>query len=312
MDSIISITEIRKSAENEIPDIDILFDEPMENHTSFRIGGNADIFVDVKKEEDIINSVSFFKKHNIDFTVIGNGSNLLVSDLGIEGAVIRIGKSYAKTEIDGEFIKATSGTLLSKIASVALENSLSGFEFASGIPGTLGGALVMNAGAYGGEMKDVTVETKYVNSKGEICTVTGDEHKFSYRHSRFSDGDIILSSILKLNHANKDEIKETMHSLASKRREKQPLEYPSAGSTFKRPEGYFAAKLIDDSGLRGFSIGGAKVSDKHCGFVINSDNATCRDVLLVMKHVRETVKEKFGVTLEPEVRFLGRTMDVEI
>lgn len=312
MNSIISISEIKELVKKEIPDIDVLYGESMKNHTSFRIGGEADIFVDVKKEEDIINSVSFFKKYNIPYTIIGNGSNLLVSDHGIEGAVICIGKSFTIVECDGEYVKASSGTLLSKIASVALENSLSGFEFASGIPGTLGGALVMNAGAYGGEMKDVTVETRYINSKGEICKVTGDEHKFSYRHSCFANDDIILSSKIRLQKGDKEEIKGTMQSLATKRREKQPLEYPSAGSTFKRPEGYFAAKLIDDANLRGVSIGGAKVSDKHCGFVINSESATCMDVLNLMKHIRKTVKEKFGVTLEPEVRFLGRFMDVEI
>lgn len=312
MNGIINISEIRELIKKEIPHVDVSYAESMKNHTSFRIGGDADIFVDVKKEDDIINSVSFFKKYNIPYTIIGNGSNLLVSDYGIEGAVICIGKSYTDIETDGEYVRASSGTLLSKIASVALENSLAGFEFASGIPGTLGGALVMNAGAYGGEMKDVTFETKYINSKGEICKVTGDEHMFSYRHSCFTKDDIILSSTLKLQKGDKDEIKELMQSLATKRREKQPLEYPSAGSTFKRPEGYFAAKLIDDANLRGFSVGGAKVSDKHCGFVINSDNATCRDVLNLMKHIRETVKDKFGVILEPEVRFLGRCMDVEI
>ncbi len=312
VNSIINISEIKELAKKEIPHIEVLYGEFMKNHTSFRIGGEAEIFVDIKKEDDIIDSISFFKKHDVPYTIIGNGSNILVSDKGIDGAVICIGKSYTHIETDGEYIKASSGTLLSKIASVALENSLSGFEFASGIPGTLGGALVMNAGAYGGEMKDVTCETKYINSEGEICHVKGDEHNFSYRHSCFTENDIILSSILRLKKGDKEEIKENMQSLAAKRREKQPLEYPSAGSTFKRPEGYFAAKLIDDANLRGFSVGGAKVSEKHSGFVINSDDATCMDVLNLMKHIRKTVKDKFGVTLEPEVRFLGRSMDVEI
>lgn len=312
MDIIIPIDDIRELMKKELPRVEVSFYEPMKKHTSFRIGGEADVFVDVKTEEDITESVAFFKKHSIPFIVIGNGSNLLVSDDGIEGAVIRIGKSFGEIKCENNIITAQSGALLSRVSALALENSLTGMEFASGIPGSLGGAIVMNAGAYGGEMKDVVQTTRYINKKGEICLCKGDEHAFSYRKSCFSRDDIILSSVLKLQSGNKEEIKKYTDELAGKRREKQPLEYPSAGSTFKRPEGYFAAKLIDDAGLRGYSNGDAMVSQKHTGFVINTGSASCRDVLLVMKYVKETVLEKFGVILEPEVRLVGRPMDVEI
>ena len=312
MDTIICINEIAELVKKDLEGVNVTFGESMKKHTSFRIGGEADIFVDVKTEEDIIRSIEFFKKNNIEYTIIGNGSNLLVSDLGIEGAVICIGRSYSGAQCTDDTITALSGTLLSRVSAVALENSLSGMEFASGIPGSLGGAIVMNAGAYGGEMKDVVESTRYINSKGEICICNGEEHQFSYRKSRFTSDDIVLSSTLRLKRGNKEEIKDYMQSLSEKRKEKQPLEYPSAGSTFKRPDGYFAAKLIDDAGLRGYSVGGARVSEKHCGFVINGGGASCKDVLLLMKYIEETVAEKFGVSLEPEVRFLGRSMDAEI
>lgn len=306
MDVITNSAYILELLKKEIPDIDAVLGEPMKNHTSFRIGGNADIFVSVKNENEIISSLSFFKKHSIPVTVIGNGSNLLVSDDGIEGAVICIGRAFSNITVTGNEIFAESGAMLSRIANVALEHELTGFEFASGIPGTLGGAVVMNAGAYGGEMKDCVAVTRYIDTDGKLCECSGDEHGFSYRKSRFTNGEIILTVALKLQHGNYDEIKETMRSLNEKRREKQPLEYPSAGSTFKRPEGAFAAKLIDDAGLRGFAIGDAMVSDKHCGFVINKGGATCGDVKALMAHIHSVVKDKFGFELEPEVKILGR------
>lgn len=288
------------------PSVTVVADEPMKNHTSFRIGGKADIFVSVKNENEAISAIEVFKNLGVEYTVIGNGSNLLVSDEGIDGAVLCLGKEFSCVSCEGNIIRATAGTLLSKIASVALENSLTGFEFASGIPGSLGGALVMNAGAYGGEMKDVTVSTKYIDVNGNICECTGVDHGFGYRRSRFQKGEIILSSVLELKNGNPEEIRAYMRELAEKRREKQPIEYPSAGSTFKRPEGYFAAKLIDDAGLRGYRVGDAMVSEKHCGFVINTGEATFADVMSVIEHCREVVFEKYGVNLEPEVRILKR------
>jgi len=288
----------------EFPALEAVCNEPMKNHTSFHIGGNADIFVMPKSEDEIICAIAFFKRHLVPLTIIGNGSNLLVSDNGIEGAVICIGKSFSDVSVNGSKITASAGALLSSIAQTALKHSLTGFEFASGIPGSLGGAIVMNAGAYGGEMKDCVVKTRYLDQNGNLCECIGDEHGFSYRKSRFTNGEIILSATLELKEGNADAIKEEMHSLAAKRREKQPLEYPSAGSTFKRPEGAFAAKLIDDAGLRGYCVGDAQVSEKHCGFVVNKGNASFDDVTKLMTHIQKVVKEKFGYDLEPEVKIL--------
>ena len=306
MDNITDINYIQKLLKNSIPDLNIAINEPMKNHTSFKIGGDADVFVKPKSEEEIVSALSLIKENNIPLTVIGNGSNLLVSDKGIEGVVLCIGKEFSGTHTDGTRIYAKAGTLLSRVANAALASSLTGMEFASGIPGSLGGALVMNAGAYGGEMKDITESTRYINANGDICECVGEEHCFSYRKSRFTRDDVILSAVLNLKEGNSTEIKNEMNELNEKRRDKQPLEYPSAGSTFKRPEGYFAAKLIDDAGLRGYRIGDAMVSEKHCGFVINAGEATCSQVTELMEYVKGVVMDKFGVTLEPEVRLLGR------
>lgn len=301
---IIDISRIITELRARIPSIDAVRDEPMRNHTSFKIGGPADIFVSPRTEDEVIEALSFLKENDIPYTVIGNGSNLLVSDKGIRGCVISLGKNFTSLRCIDDTIYSLSGTLLSRIANLAYENSLTGFEFASGIPGSLGGAIVMNAGAYGGEMKDVVVTTKYIDTDGSIKKCTRTEHEFLYRKSRFGNGEIILSSSLKLTKGNKEEIKETMNDIAKRRKDKQPLEYPSAGSTFKRPEGYFAAKLIDDAGLRGFGIGGAMVSDKHCGFVINRGDATFDDVVRLISHIQSVVFEKFGVSLEPEVKII--------
>ncbi len=282
----------------------ILTNEPMKNHTSFKIGGNADYYVMPETKEQILSVRNFCLDNDVPFYIVGKGSNLLVSDEGLRGVVIKIGRNFSSYSVDGDSITAQSGILLSKLANIALENSLTGFEFASGIPGSLGGAVCMNAGAYDGEIKDVVASTEYIDKNGEIHTVKGVEHEFSYRHSKFSADDIILESTLKFTHGNKDEILSYMRELNNRRKEKQPLEYPSAGSTFKRPEGYFAAKLIDDCGLRGYRIGGAMVSDKHCGFVINADNATCDDVLKLMEHIKDVVMRKYGVQLEAEVKYL--------
>ena len=277
----------------------------MSKHVSFRTGGTAKVFVTPRNSSDIKEIVSVLQSAGEEYTVIGNGSNLLVSDLGYDGVIICIGKNMAKIQTDDCRITAQSGALLSATAMTALKNSLTGFEFASGIPGSLGGAIVMNAGAYGREMKDVVVSTEYISADGNIRTVRGNQHGFGYRQSMFGKDDIILSSVIELSHGDKAQIRDKMRELNGRRREKQPLEYPSAGSTFKRPQGYFAAKLIDDAGLRGYRLGGAAVSDKHCGFIINRDNATSSDIYNLMKHVQKTVSDKFGVTLEPEVRMIG-------
>lgn len=301
---IINKDKILSSLIEAIPGIDASKDELMSNHTSFKIGGPADIFISPKTEEEVTNSIKFLCDNNLAYTVIGNGSNLLVSDEGIRGCVLCLGKNYSHLSCIDDTIYASAGSLLSRIASLAAENSLTGFEFASGIPGSLGGAIVMNAGAYGGEMKDVVVTTKYIDKDGKIQKCTRTEHEFLYRKSRFKENEIILSSSLKLKKGNREEIKSTMNELSQKRREKQPIELPSAGSTFKRPEGYFAAKLIDDAGLRGFRIGDAMVSEKHCGFVVNMGNATFDDVTKLISHIQMVVKEKFGVSLETEVKII--------
>ena len=290
---------------SNIPGLNVFADEPMKNHTSFKIGGAADVFVSPETEEQLVGTVEFLKGKSIEYTVIGNGSNLLVSDKGIRGVVLCVGKNFSHVNCIDDTIYASGGTLLSRIASCALDNELTGFEFASGIPGSLGGAIVMNAGAYGGEIKDVVVKTKYIDTDGTIKQCVRTEHEFLYRKSRFGNGEIIISSSLKLKKGNPSEIRAYMNELASKRKEKQPIEFPSAGSTFKRPEGYFAAKLIDDAGLRGCRIGDAMVSEKHCGFVVNMGSASCDDVQKLIAHIQDTVYTKFGVELETEVKMLG-------
>lgn len=282
----------------------VLADEPMKNHTSFKIGGNADFLVLPKSDEQIAETVRLLKENNIRFTVIGNGSNLLVDDDGIRGVVIKLGKNFSAVRCSENVITAQSGALLSRVSSVAYENSLTGLEFAAGIPGTVGGAAVMNAGAYGGEMKDVIVKSVYLNGDGEICTYTGDEHKFGYRKSAFTSDDIVLEVTFSLTSGDRKSIGDKMAELNRSRREKQPLELPSAGSAFKRPEGYFAGKLIQDAGLKGFKIGGASVSEKHSGFIVNDGTATCADVLLLTEHIQKTVFERFSVMLEPEIRYI--------
>ncbi len=273
----------------------------MKNHTTFKIGGNAEIVLLPETVPEMVEII----KNTENPLVLGKGSNVLVSDGGIKGIVV-ITEKITGLSIDGNVIKADCGVMLSKIANHALENSLEGFEFASGIPGTLGGAVLMNAGAYGGEMKDVIKSVTYCDEKGEAFTIDNKECDFAYRHSFFSDKKLyILSAEIELKKGDKEEIRFKMNDFNSRRKEKQPLNFPSAGSTFKRPEGYFAGKLIGDSGLKGFMSGGAQVSEKHAGFVINTGNATCKDVLDVIKHCKKTVLEKFGVELETEVKIIG-------
>lgn len=283
----------------------VLVREPMSRHTTFRTGGPADLLVQPKAEQ-IAPILEVCRNEEIPWTVIGNGSNLLVGDGGIRGVVLEIGKQMSDIVIEGTMITAGAGAMLSSIASRAAAAELTGMEFASGIPGSLGGAVVMNAGAYGGEMKDILQKVTVLTPDGTVQILSVEELELSYRHSIIPEkGYLVVSAILKLQQGNADEIQSIMDDLKEKRVSKQPLEYPSAGSTFKRPEGYFAGKLIQDAGLRGFRVGGAQVSEKHCGFIINRDQATSTDICQLMQQVSEIVYEKFGVRLEPEVKKIG-------
>ena len=281
-------------------------DEPMKKHVTFRVGGNADYFVTVKNADEIAAVINLCKEEKVPYFIMGNGSNLLVGDKGIRGVVIQIAKDMNEIEVDGETITAMAGALLSKIAGAALNAGLTGLEFASGIPGTLGGAVVMNAGAYGGEMKDVLDMVRVLTPEGEILELGKDALKLGYRTSVVAEKNyIVLDARIVLKKGDKEKIREYMENLKGRRTSKQPLEYPSAGSTFKRPEGYFAGKLIDDAGLRGFALGGAQVSEKHCGFVINKDNATALEIIKLIEEVQKRVKENSGVALETEVKKVG-------
>ncbi|MBE7048691.1 MAG: UDP-N-acetylmuramate dehydrogenase [Ruminococcaceae bacterium] len=287
-------------------DITCLQNASMDAYTSFQIGGPADLLLLPETIDGLIACRSLLQQAQIPTTIIGAGSNLLVADQGICGAVIRLAKPLSRITCEGNTLIAEAGVSLARLSAVALDASLSGLEFASGIPGTLGGAVYMNAGAYGGEMKDVVVETDYLDASGRQHTLVGEAHQFSYRSSAASGQDwILIRSRLSLVPGNPETIRATMQDLNGRRRDKQPLLYPSAGSTFKRPTGYYAAKLIEDAGLKGFSVGGAQVSEKHAGFVINTGGATAEDVRSLIKQVQEQVQQHFGVFLEPEVRFIG-------
>lgn len=284
----------------------ILIDEPMSRHTTFRVGGPADFFVTPKAKEEVRDVIRICKEAGMPYYIIGNGSNLLVSDAGYRGVIVQIYKEMNEVKVEGDLVKAQAGALLSGIAAKALGAELSGFEFASGIPGTIGGACMMNAGAYGGEMKDVLESVTVLTGEGKIIELGRNELELGYRTSVIAKkGYIVLGAVLKLERGDGEKIKTYMDELKEKRVTKQPLEYPSAGSTFKRPEGYFAGKLIEDAGLRGFQVGGAQVSEKHCGFVINRDHATAADIMELMRQVQIRVKENSGVDLEPEVKRLG-------
>ncbi len=285
---------------------DILVDEPMAKHISFRVGGPADILVKPRNEKQVQEIVSFSRNENIPYLIIGNGSNLLVKDGGIRGIVIKIAENFNEFSIENTTVKAQSGAMLSFMGKAIMRSSLAGFEFAAGIPGTLGGAIAMNAGAYGGEMKDIVKSVKLIDVNGNIVELSNEEMQFAYRRSILSKEEyIVLSAVLELKEGNYEEIRDVMKDLTNKRVTKQPLNLPSAGSTFKRPEGYFAAKLIEDSGLKGLTLRGAQVSDKHCGFVVNLGGAKAKDILDLIYVVKSTVYSKFGVMLEEEVKILG-------
>lgn len=284
----------------------VLVDEPMKRHTTFRIGGPADFFLLPSTVDEVRGILEICREEELPYFILGNGSNLLVSDKGYRGVIIQLYRNFSNISVEGNEICASSGALLSQIAAAARNASLTGFEFAGGIPGTLGGAVFMNAGAYGGELKDVLKEAVVMTEQGEILTLPVEKLDMGYRTSRIKKaGYLVLEARLVLEQGDMDKIRDITKDLTEKRVSKQPLEYPSAGSTFKRPEGYFAGKLIQDAGLRGYQVGGAQVSEKHCGFVINKENATATDVVNLIHDVQRIVYEKFQVQLDTEVKFLG-------
>ena len=311
-----------KSVTEQLPQLGLLQDEPMKKHTTFRIGGSADYYAEPDMSQ-ISKLIEMAKACDMPVTVIGNGSNLLVGDKGIRGLVIGIGKGLSEIDVteavaqqstaqdltaqdNGHIITAGAGAILAAVAAKAAEASLSGLEFASGIPGSVGGAVVMNAGAYGGEIKDVLLDAQVLTQDGEFLTLTAEELELSYRHSCiFEKNYVVVSARFAFEKGDADQIRGRMDELAKARREKQPLEFPSAGSTFKRPEGYFAGKLIQDAGLKGYTVGGAQVSEKHSGFVINRGGATAEEVVFLIKQVQKKVMKQFNVMMQPEVRFVG-------
>ena len=297
---------VREAILQFVPEEQILFKEPLDKYTTFRIGGEADCMIEIKSVHQLMPLLHYFSKIELPYFVMGNGSNLLVSDKGYSGIILRIARGISRIHVAGNHIYAEAGASLAQVARVACQHGLTGMEFAAGIPGTVGGALVMNAGAYDGEMKQVTDNVTVLDQTGNMLELDNDTMEFGYRTSVIRKQPLIISECsFLLKPGDPEEIADKMLDFQDRRKQKQPLEYASAGSTFKRPEGYFAGKLIMDAGLRGFRIGDAQVSEKHCGFIINRGNATAADVKDVITHVQETVKLRFGVELEPEVIFLG-------
>ena len=298
--------ELLRTLTKFLPQENILENEPMDTHTTFRVGGAARYLLNIDNSEQLSGIVRYLNLVGREYFLIGNGSNLLVSDKGYDGIVLKLSGSFKDIRVEGDRVICGGGALLSAVARAAADNSLTGMEFAAGIPGSLGGAMVMNAGAFDGEMGMITESVTVINKKGEELVLDNSTMEFGYRRSVLrGTGYIATQAELRLKTGIRSEIEALMAELNGRRRQRQPLEYPSAGSTFKRPEGYYAGKLIMDAGLRGFSIGGAMVSDKHCGFVINRGNASASDVRDVIVQVQEVVREKFGVELEREVILLG-------
>lgn len=290
-----------------LPTAEIFYEEPMSKHTTFRIGGAADVFIKISEEEQLIKLVPYLAERGIPYYVIGKGSNLLVGDKGFRGVVLQLADTFETVKVNHNVVTACAGASMAMIAKAAQQNGLTGLEFAAGIPGSVGGGVIMNAGAYGGEMKDVVSKVRFLCRDGSVKEYTGEEMAFGYRTSALKNKPeyIVLETEMILQPGEKEEILAKMQELAVCRREKQPLEYPSAGSTFKRPEGYFAGKLIGDAGLGGYAIGDACVSEKHNGFVINKGKASAKDVQAVIETVQQKVYEQFGVELEREVIYLG-------
>lgn len=292
--------------ENMIPRERMLFHEPMNRHTTFRIGGEAECMLLVEEEEELLKLIPYLNQIGQDYFILGNGSNLLVGDRGYKGIVIKLGNGMDQIVVEDSHIRVQAGALLSAAAAAACEAGLTGMEFAAGIPGTIGGGIMMNAGAFEGEMKQIVESVKVMNTAGEIMLLDNDTMEFGYRTSIIKARPyIVLEILLRLTKGDPVQIRARMEELAGLRKSKQPLNYPSAGSTFKRPEGHFAGQLIMDAGMRGYRIGGAQVSEKHCGFIINRGNATAADVREVIEEVQMRVKERFHVALEPEIIFLG-------
>ena len=284
----------------------ILFHQPMKEYTTFRVGGEAECVILIRQEEELAKLIPYLNQIEQEYFILGNGSNLLVGDKGYRGLVLKFDGPMEQITVEGTRVVAKAGALLSKVAVTAKENSLTGLEFAAGIPGSIGGGVVMNAGAYDGEMKQIVESVRVMDCDGQITTLDNDTMEFGYRTSIIKNRPfIVLEVALQLGEGNQEQIAAKMEELAMLRKSKQPLEYPSAGSTFKRPEGHYAGQLIMDAGLRGYRIGGAQVADKHCGFVINTGKATAADIREVIEEVQERVKERFHVFLEPEVVFLG-------
>lgn len=284
----------------------VRYDEPLKNHTTFKIGGNCIALIEPREVSDIVETIKICRENNIKFFVIGNGSNLLVPDEGYNGVIIKLKGEFSTIQVEGEYLIVNSGAKLSEVYTVAYENSLTGFEFASGIPGTIGGAIYMNAGAYGGEMKDIVESVEVLDLDNfELRELKNEELEFSYRKSIIQRKNYIVTIIkLKLQKGNKEEINAVYEDLRERRNSKQPLNFGSAGSTFKRPEGHFASKLIEDAGLKGYHINDAWVSEKHSGFIVNKGNASFKEVMELIEYVQNVVFEKFGVKLETEVRIL--------
>ena len=289
-----------------IPRERILFHEPMSKYTTFRVGGEAECILVVQNEDELARLIPYLNQIEQEYFIIGNGSNLLVGDKGYRGMVVKFGEEIEQIQVEVTRMTVKAGALLSKAAMTAKQHSLTGLEFAAGIPGSIGGGIVMNAGAYEGEMKQVVESVRVMDRDGQILTLDNDTMEFGYRTSIIKNGPfIVVEVVLQLAEGDQEKIAAKMEELAVLRRSKQPLEYASAGSTFKRPEGYYAGKLIMDAGMRGYRIGGAQVSDKHCGFIVNTGKATAADIKEVIEEVQERVKERFHVMLEPEIIFLG-------
>ena len=296
-----------KGLEEILSQDSIKYNEPMKKHTTMRVGGPCDCMVEPSSIEEIQKILEYARKNNIKYYVIGNGSNLLVKDEGVHALIIKISNKFSTVEVNGEHVKAYSGCSVPKLSQIAKENSLSGLEFACGIPGSVGGGIRMNAGAYGSEMVNVVEKVGFLDEDGKLNEIDGKDAHFTYRHSMFVENPkyIVVYAIYKLQNGNKDEISKIMEENMNSRKQKQPIEYPNFGSVFKRPEGYFVGKLVDDCGLKGYKIGGAQVSTKHSGFMVNIEDATCKDVLDLIEYVKEKVYEKFNVKLQEEVVILG-------
>jgi len=302
--------KIEKELTEVLDRANVLIDEPMSKHTSFKVGGKADYFVKVTSVEELKKVFKISKKYNIKYTIVGNGTNILVKDGGIRGIVIKLDlhdfKIKRTANNDEVVITVDSGMTLATLASICLKEEISGAEFLGGIPGTVGGAIIMNAGAFGSEMKDIVVKSKVIDETGKIKTLSLDEHEFGYRKSSILKNKyIVLDTVLKLKKGTKDQIEALMKGYSDFRKEKQPIEYPSAGSTFKRKDEYITAKLIDEAGLKGYSIGDAQVSEKHAGFIINKGKATASDILELIDFIKERIKEKFNIDIELEIMVIG-------